>query len=81
MRPITIKQSGERRLTVKKEKGGEMKALRQERFPSGNPDLVETTAIPRCDEYDLRGYGSRWDGEFNAKVVKPGNCVRKDGKE
>ena len=65
---------------MKKEKSGEMQPLRQERFPSGNPDLVRTNAIPRCEEFDLTGYEAGTKGEFTANVVKPGNCIRKDRK-
>ena len=65
---------------MKKEKSGEMKALRQEQFPSGNPDLVRTNAIPRCEDYDLTGYEAGTKGEFTAKVEGRGNCIRKDRK-
>ena len=69
---------------MKKQKSGEMCVLRQERFPSGNPDLGKTNAIPRCEEYDLTqargGFLGLRSEEFNWKSPKPGNCVRKDGK-
>lgn len=61
-----------------------MAPLEQKRFPSGNPDLGSTTAIPRCTEFDLEKVQpetwSRTDDEFNFRVPKPGNCVRRDGR-
>jgi hypothetical protein len=69
---------------MKKQKSGEMATLRQEQFPSGNPDLGKTNAVPRCTEYDLTqahgGFLGLRRAEFNHKVPKPGNCVRKDGR-
>jgi hypothetical protein len=65
----------------KQEQGVKVDTLRAKRFPSGNPDLMETNAIPRDTDYDLTGYVAGYRGEFTARVPKPGNCVRKDGFE
>lgn len=69
---------------AKKTKDTEMCTLEQERFPSGNPDLVFTNAVPRDTDYDLSQARSGFLGlhceEFNFKSPKPGNCVRKDGR-
>jgi hypothetical protein len=71
---------------MKKPQSADMPAVRQKRFPSGNPDLGQTNAIPRCEEYDLKpaprfSNGYSWlDSEQTFKQEKPGNCVRKDGR-
>lgn len=67
-----------------KKTSSNMDTLAQKRFPSGNPDLGSTTAIPRCTEFDLtKVQPETWrstDDEFNFKVPKHGNQVRKDGR-
>lgn len=69
---------------MKKQTSGEMCVLRQKRFPSGNPDLGKTNAVPACTEYDLTQVKQGWRDadveEFNFKSPRTGNCVRKDGK-
>jgi len=69
---------------MKKQKDGEMCTLRQERFPSGNCELGKSTAIPRCEEYDLTqargGFLGLRPEEFTFKSPKHGNGVRKDGR-
>ena len=69
---------------MKKPKSQEMETLRQTRESSPNPDLAMSNSYARCEEYDLTperrvvGYVPL---ELSFKVPKPGNCVRKDGKE
>jgi len=67
-----------------KKKSSEMPIVRQEQFPSGNPDLGLANAIPRSTEHDMQKCWneSRYsnEGDFTFKSPKPGNQVRKDGK-
>lgn len=67
-----------------KKKSSEMPIVRQEQFPSGNPDLGLANAVPRSTEFDLSKCfkGDRYsnEGDFTFKSPKPGNQVRKDGK-
>lgn len=69
---------------MKKKPSSEMPIVGQEQFPSGNPDLGMTNAIPRSTEFDLNPTfnGSRYshEGEFTFKSPKTGNQARKDGK-
>lgn len=66
-----------------KKKSTEMAVLQAERFPSPNPDLGYSTAIPACTTNDLeeipRGMMREKVGGVY-KVPHPGNQVRKDGR-
>lgn len=62
---------------MKKQQSVEMPSPRQERFPSGDPDLGATTAIPRNTQHDLHKV---YREDFNYRVPGPGSQVRKDGR-
>jgi hypothetical protein len=60
-----------------KNNGKDMPQTEQQRYPVEG-DLGYTTAIPRCEEYDLEKVSSRtrfgsWGDECTFKVPKPGN--------
>jgi hypothetical protein len=56
-------------------KDQEMPTLRANRYPSPNPGISVSTAIPACSDFDLKI--DEIQGVY--KTSKPGNCVRKDG--
>lgn len=84
--PLTITNGiGERAM---KKQSSEMPILRQERFPSPNPDLGMSNSIPRSTEHDLIPglcpcTENTGVGECTYSVPKPGNrpsVAGKDGK-
>jgi hypothetical protein len=58
-------------------KDQEMEVLRARRYPSANPGIGMSTAIPACSDFDLKEVEGKIEGVF--KVPKPGNCVGRDG--